>query len=237
LGTLAEVSREEEQVWEQYSQAEARRAIFQRKGRTLLDASRLSSLPPGNGRRLVRAFLSAVKGDLRRFSFRDVEAVRCLAERKEATLPGKLVLRREKGLISIKQRPEPSIGYEYEWDGKKNLVIPEIGVSFVGKRIKKGKKRLPSYHDGRRALVDAAKVHFPLLVRRRREGDLYRPLGAPGRKKLKEIMRAKGIPLGERDRRPLFLSRGKIVWVLGLPVAEDFKISPATREILWLESG
>jgi hypothetical protein len=45
-------------------------------------------------------------------------------------------------------------------------------------------------------------------------------------------MRAKGIPLGERDRRPVFLSRGKIVWVLGLPVAEDFKITPATKAIV-----
>ena len=232
LGTLAEVSREEERVWQQLSQAEAERAVFRKKGRILLNARRLSSLPPATGRRLVRAFLTAIKGDLRRFSFGDVEAVRCLAERKEATLPGNLVLRREKGLISIKQKPGPAIGYEYEWDRKKSLVIPEVGLSFSGRMIKEGKAKLPPYNNHRRALVDAAKLRLPLLVRNRKEGDLYRPFGAPGRKKLKEIMRAKGIPLGERDRRPVFLSRGKIVWVLGLPVAEDFKITPATKAIV-----
>jgi hypothetical protein len=47
-------------------------------------------------------------------------------------------------------------------------------------------------------------------------------------------MRAKGIPLGERDRHPVFLSEGKIVWVLGLPVAENFKITPATKAIIVL---
>jgi tRNA(Ile)-lysidine synthase len=232
LGRLAEISREEEQVWEQYCLAEAERAVFRKKGRILLNALRLSALPPALGRRLVRAFLRAIRGDLRRFSFRHVEAVRCLAERKEATLPGKLVLRREKDLISVKEKTEPGLCYDYEWDGRKTLAIPEIRLSFAGKLIKKGKTRLPSYDDNRRAMLDVAKVRFPLLVRSRREGDRYRPLGSPGRKKLKEIMRAKGIPVGERDRRPVFLSRGNIVWVLGLPVAEDFKISPATKAIV-----
>jgi tRNA(Ile)-lysidine synthase len=235
LGRLAEISREEEEVWEQYSQAEAERAIFREKGRILLDARRLSALPPAPGRRLVRAFLSMVKGDLRRFSFRDVEAVRCLSERKQAVLPGRLVLWREKGLISIKERTEPVLRYEHEWDGKKKLAIPGIGFSFAGKRIKKGPTRLRSYNDDRRALLDAGKVRFPLLVRSRCEGDRYRPLGAPGRKKLKEIMRAKGIPVSERGRHPVFLSGGAIVWVLGLPVSEDFKITLATSMIFVIE--
>lgn len=235
LGRLAEISREEEQVWEQYSQAEAKREILRKEGRILLDARRLSSKPPALGRRLVRAFLAAVKGDLRRFSFRDIESVRCLAERKEATLPGKLVLRREKDLISVKERSARSIRYEYEWDGRNNLAIPEIELSFAVRMIKKGKAKLPSYNDDRRALVDAEKVRFPLIIRSRREGDRYRPLGSPGRKKLKEIMRAKGIPVSDRGRHPVFLSRGKIAWVLGLPVAEDFKITPATKRIYVIE--
>jgi len=232
LGRLAEISREEERVWEKHSQAEAKRAIFREKGRILLDARRLSALPPALGRRLVRAFLRMVKGDLRRFSFRDVESVRLLAERKEAALPGKLVFRREKGLISVRERAQARLSYNYKWDAKQKLSVPEVGLCFAGKVRKKGKTGLPSYDDSRRAVVDAGKVRFPLLVRSRREGDRYRPLGAPGRKKLKEIMRAKGIPAGERDRHPVFLSGGEIVWVLGLPVADAFKITPSTRMVL-----
>jgi tRNA(Ile)-lysidine synthase len=235
LGRLAEISREEERVWETYSQAEVKRAILRERGRILLDARRLSVLPPALGRRLVRAFLSAVKGDLRRFSFRDVEAVRQLDERKEAALPGKLVFRREKGLISIKEKAKTCLPYNHEWDAIKNLTIPETGLCFEGKRMQKGKQRLPPFDDARRAVVDASKLRLPLLVRSRREGDRYRPLGAPGRKKLKEIMRAKGIPAGERNRLPVFLSGGKIIWVPGLPVSEDFKITPATRHSFIIE--
>ena len=235
LGRLADISREEEEIWEESSRAEAAQAIARKKGKIILDARRLSALPAASGRRLVRSFLRAIKGDLRRFSFRDVESVRCLAERKEAVLPANLVLRRENNLISTKERTGPALHYEHEWDGKKSLAVGELGLSFAGKRLEKRRTRLPSYSDDRRALVDADKVRFPLLVRSRREGDRYRPLGSPGRKKLKEIMRAKGIPFEERDRHPVFMSQGKIVWVLGLPVAEDFKITPATKYIYVIE--
>jgi len=58
------------------------------------------------------------------------------------------------------------------------------------------------------------------------------PLGAPGRKKLKEAFREKGIPSQKRDRCPVFLSGDKIVWVLGLPVSEHYKVSESTTDIL-----
>jgi tRNA(Ile)-lysidine synthase len=176
--------------------------------------------------------LRAVKGDLRGFSFRDIESVRCLAERKKATLPGKLLLGRNKGRISVMPRAVPTTHYEHEWNGKEDLSIPEIGLSFSGKVVNKGKTGLPPYDNDLRALLDAGKLEFPLLVRSRREGDRYRPLGAPGRKKLKEVMRARGIPEEERNRLPVFVSGGEIVWAPGLPVAEDYKVTPATEDVV-----
>lgn len=82
--------------------------------------------------------------------------------------------------------------------------------------------------------LDADTLSFPLIVRSRRPGDRYRPLGAPGTKKLKEIMRAKGIPEEDRAGRPVFVSDGEIAWIPGLPVAERFKLTPATKLILFI---
>jgi tRNA(Ile)-lysidine synthase len=237
LGTLAEISREEERVWEEMAKSEETRSLFRKKDGAALDARRLSSLPPALGRRLVRGFLTAVKGDLRRLSFWDIEAVRLLGEGKEVTLPGNLGFRREKGLISIPARKAVPEKYEFKWSGKKNLVIPEAGLTFAVKKIKKGEARLPAYNDKKRALVDAGKAAFPFLVRDLRKGDRYRPLGSPGRKKLTEAMRSKGILPEERGRHPVFLSGGKIVWVPGLPVSEDFKITPATIQIYIIEES
>ena len=78
-------------------------------------------------------------------------------------------------------------------------------------------------------------MEFPLTVRSRRPGDKYRPLGAPGTKKLKEILRAKKIPRAERDILPVFLSGKKIAWVPGLPVAERCKLKPRTSSVLFIE--
>ncbi len=68
-------------------------------------------------------------------------------------------------------------------------------------------------------------------MRSREPGDRYRILGAPGRTKLKEILRAHGISPEERDRYPVIVSGTAIVWVLGLPVAEDYKVTHATQQI------
>jgi tRNA(Ile)-lysidine synthase len=235
LGRLAEICREEEGFWERAVQKEMKRMVLRQDDRCRLDAGHLSALPSGLSRRSIRAFLREVRGDLRRLSFRDVEAVRELAEGKEAVLPGGLVIRREKGLISVKKRSAPPVPYEYEWDGKKKLAVSEIGLAFTGRTFSRKRGGGKRYDDKRRAILDAEKIRFPLLVRRRREGDRYRPLGAPGRKKLKEVMRAKGIAAGERDRRPVFLSRGEIVWVLGLPIADAFKVRPQTKNIFIIE--
>jgi tRNA(Ile)-lysidine synthase len=231
LARLAEICRDEEDAWERIIQKETDRTILGKDRHRFLDARSLSRLPPALGRRCVRAYLREVRGNLRRLSFRDIEAVRGLAEGKEAVLPGKLTLRREKGLTSVKGETSPPLRYEYAWDGKKKLTIPGIGVSFVGRKVVKKSARRLRFEDDRMALLDASKIRFPLLVRSRREGDRYRPLGAPGRKTLKEIMRAKGIAAGERSRHPVFLSGEEIVWVMGLPVADAFKITPATRKI------
>jgi len=235
LSRLAAIIREEDDWLERLAEEGARLALRSRNGRTLLDACVLSSLPPGLARRVVRIFLSRAKGSLRRITFRDVESVRSLAERKEIHLPGRLTLRREKDQIFLEPPPRPQVRYEYVWNGKKNLAVRELSLQFSGTKITGCKKGDLRFDNDRRAYLDAAKLRFPLLVRNRRDGDRYRPFGAPGRKKLKEIMRARGIPASERDRQPVFLSGDRIVWVLGLPVAEEFKVARRTKEVFVIE--
>ncbi|MBN2408563.1 MAG: tRNA lysidine(34) synthetase TilS [Candidatus Aminicenantes bacterium] len=235
LGRLAEICREEEKVWERITQEEMKGIVRRSGGGLRLDAVRLSAMNPALGRRCVRAYLQELRGNLRRLSFHDVESVRGLAEGKEAVLPGGLVLSREKGLISIKKDPIPPVRYEYEWDGEKELSVTEAGLSFSAKRIPGKSAGRLRFDDDRRAFLDVGMIRFPIVVRSRRDADRYRPLGAPGRKKLKEIMRAKGIAAGQRDRHPVFLSGDEIIWVPGLPVADAFKVTPSTRRLLVIE--
>jgi tRNA(Ile)-lysidine synthase len=229
LARLAEIVREDEEWLRKIAGQRMEKALTRRKGRLQLDAALLAAFPRALARRCVREFILRLKGDLRRISLENVEAVRRLGEGGELHLPGGLVMVREKNQVFLKDRRGKPASYEHIWDGKRALEIGGAGLRFTGKRISARTVTRTRFDDDRKACLDAGKIHFPLIVRSRREGDRYRPLGAPGRKKLKELMRAKGIPLRERDRRPVFLSSGQIIWVLGLPVAEDYKVKPQTK--------
>jgi len=231
LARLAEIAREDEEWLKKTAGRKIERIITGKNGRLQLDAEALALLPAALARRAAREWVSRLKGDLRGISFEDVEAVRRLGEGRELRLPGGIALVREKNRVRVKDQPKQPLRYEYLWDGKQVLEIGEIGLRFAGMRVSARKNPGFVFADDRRACLNAGRLHFPLVVRSRRDGDRYRPLGSPGRKKLKEIMRAKKIPLQERERRPVFLSAGEIIWVLGLPVAEEFKVTALTKAL------
>jgi tRNA(Ile)-lysidine synthase len=231
LGRIASIIREEDNFLEKIAQEKTKKVISKKNNRISLEVKPFSSLPRALARRVVRDFISELRGNLRAISFEDVESVLGLKQGKEFPLRKDHVLRREKDQVFLKGNIPPKIKYEYRWEVQAPLEIKELKLKFEGKKIKRGKSLRLNFNDQTRAFLDLGKLKFPLLVRNRDEGDRYQPLGAPGHKKLKEIMRAKGIPLSERERRPVFLSGDKIVWILGLPVSEKYKVGKGTTDI------
>jgi tRNA(Ile)-lysidine synthase len=235
LGRITSIIREEDNLLEKIAQEKTKKAISKKNNQISLEVKHLSSLPRAMARRVVRDFISELRGNLRAISFEDVESVLSLKQGKEFPLRKDHVLRREQDQVFLKGKIPPKIRYEYRWEGQAPLEIKELKLTFEGKKIKKGKPLRLDFDDQTSAFLDLGKLKFPLLVRNRREGDRYQPLGAPGQKKLKEIMRAKDIALPERERRPVFLSGDKIVWILGLPVSERFKVEKGTSDIFALK--
>lgn len=235
LAKAASIFQEEEALLQKLGKEKARKAILENNNQVSLDLNFLFSLPLALKRRVVREFIHKLKGDLREVSFEDIESLLRLGKGKEYHLRKNLILRREEDLFFLKGKTLPKIRYEYRWDGKSSLEIKEINLKLEGKKLEKENISHFDFNDQDQAYIDIAKIRFPLLVRNRRAGDRYQPLGAPGQKKLKEIMRAKGIPLSERDKRPVFISGEEIIWVLGLPVSERHKISQQTGNIFALK--
>ena len=66
-----------------------------------------------------------------------------------------------------------------------------------------------------------------VFARARRNGDKFRPLGAPGEKSLGDIFTDKKIPRECRDKLPVFCDGTGIAWVPGLPPADRFRIASA----------
>lgn len=234
LGRMAAIIREEDRLLDELTREKARKAIVGKSSDISLDLRALSSLPRALSRRVIREFIASLRGNLRKISFEDVESVLALAAGREYSLKERLVLRREGNRIFLKKAVQPE-DYEYRWSGEEPLEIKSLSLSFTGKKLRKEKASSLGFDDRTQACLDLKKLKFPLLVRNRREGDRYRPLGAPGQKKVKEIMRARGIPLSEREKHPVFASGGEIVWILGLPVSDRFKIKEGTADIFQIK--
>ncbi len=233
LSTLAGLAREEDELLAGFVRELADEFITRRAGETALDVRTLGLLPAALARRVAREFIRELKGDLRTVSFKDIEALLALKDGGRMTVKKGLVLGRERGRLARLRPARAPRGFERHWDGRGTIAV--AGAAFRGTRLDRASGLSLQGDDRRRALFDLGKLRLPLLIRGRKPGDLYRPLGAPGRKKLKEILRAKGIARADRDRLPVFLSGGEIAWVPGLPVAERFKVGPSTRTVLLVE--
>jgi len=86
----------------------------------------------------------------------------------------------------------------------------------------------------REAYVDARAVPGELLVRAPQPGDRFRPLGAPGARKLQDLFTDVRIPAAQRCSVPLVVSGDEIVWVCGVAVAEHGRIAPDTTGMVRL---
>ena len=80
------------------------------------------------------------------------------------------------------------------------------------------------------------KTEFPEFhIRRRIEGDRFRPLGLNKSKKLKDIMIDKKWNIERKTNTPLVLNtEGEILWIPGFPPSESFKISSDSRIVISL---
>jgi tRNA(Ile)-lysidine synthase len=232
LARLAAIAREEDELLAAFVRELADEFIVRKRGGSFLDLKSLPLLLPALARRIAREYLRGLKGDLRNVSYEDVADLLALGEGKDLPLGKGIVLRREEGRVGLKKRKRPVKSYEIRWDGKGEVVVAPAGMVFRSVRRRAGERGGSFKGDDRTgAVLDLAGLKFPLVIRNRRPGDLYRPLGAPGRKKLKEILRTRGIPSADRDRLPVFLSGGEIVWAPGLPIAEKYKVTGTTENI------
>jgi tRNA(Ile)-lysidine synthase len=232
IGKTVTILQEEDYLLEKLTSHSAEENICCDNEEILLDIESLMALPRGLARRIVRRFIHRLKGDLREITFEDVESVLNLKEGESLPLTADLLLLRKNGRVFNKPKLPDKIPFAYDWDGSSPLLLEELNLVIKSEKIKR--PRCFEFDDDARAYLDEENIRFPLRIRNRQEGDRYQPLGAPGHKKLKEIMRAKSIPLEEREKTPVFLSGGEIIWILGLPVAEKFRVHEKTKNVVRL---
>lgn len=84
---------------------------------------------------------------------------------------------------------------------------------------------------------DYDKINQPIILRHRKDGDRFMPLGMMGNKKIKDLFIDLKIPKAQRDEIPLICFGNDISWVVGYRVSEKFKVSKDTKNILQIRIG
>jgi tRNA(Ile)-lysidine synthase len=177
----------------------------------LLAASRAMRL------RLLRKGVAAVKGDLRRISYRHVAAIEELLSSPRPgaglSLPCGVKVKRiyeEIVFTTAEILPIPA-GYQLEISSAGVYELPcgaTLQVQTLQSSVAAGTADT--------LVLDAKTVALPLTLRYFREGDRFIPLGMSGSKKLKDLFVDRKIPLERRRRTPLLLENDVIIWVCGV---------------------
>lgn len=120
---------------------------------------------------------------------------------------------------------------EYELFIGKDNIIPtktiKISLRVVDKseKIKFGENNFIKY-------FDYDKIKDKIILRYRKKGDRFTPLGMSGSKKLKDIFINMKIEKSLRDKIPLICFNNEISWIVGYRVSNQFKVDENTKEIL-----
>ncbi len=79
------------------------------------------------------------------------------------------------------------------------------------------------------AVLDRDRLRVPLELRNWRAGDAMRPTGHQNPHTVARLLNELGTSRWEKESWPVLTSAGKLAWVLGLPVADEFAVAEGSR--------
>lgn len=140
-----------------------------------------------------------------------------------------LVKDRNKLIISTIRQKERTEFVIEELEDFKKLPI-SIEAKMVAKNQLKTIKK-----DKHLAYLNAEKVIFPLVLRKWKTGDKFKPFGMKGMKKLSDFFVDEKFSLVEKEKVWILTANNKIVWVVGHRIDDDFKITEHIKDIIQLK--
>ncbi|RJQ42690.1 MAG: tRNA lysidine(34) synthetase TilS [Gaiellales bacterium] len=206
--------------------------LGEEEGRAVLSAAAVAAMPRAVARLVVRRWLAGCSEGVR-LSRRLLEAVVDICREGSGTrrlsLAGGLQLARQYDRLMVTSGPA-----EEEVAGAEPQALPVPGLVTFGDYEVEAVEEPDwdmSSADPSLALVDAAALAAPLMVRPWRPGDSFRPLGLGGSKSLQDLFTDEKVPQPERGAVPIVTCGDDIVWVCGLRLAEDFRARPGCSKV------
>ncbi len=247
LAREAALARQDEEFLDQEAIKLGRRLVL--TGEVIvIDVAGLEAAPRALASRVAWEALQRF-ADGRPIGFDHVESLLALIDLKgraagAVSLPGQTArrmgaeIRLERALGPARRsvRREGGNGFAVSLSIPGEVHLSPQGIA-VGAEHLAGADGRPRKWDARGAEVGVAsgRLELPLAVRNRRPGDRFRPLGAPGVRKLQDFLVDRKVPRDVRDTVPLVVDgRDRIVWVVGQSVAEEFRVTDPSQGVILL---
>jgi tRNA(Ile)-lysidine synthase len=212
------------------------------EGEVCLSVEEFSRLPPAIQTLIIDRAVKTVLGRVPQLNFEHyLEIISLCGEhgyQKAIRLPRGLEARREGYVLKIAhpQPPPPAIKFAH-----RKLKVP--GTTLIKKlnleidtEVQEGKivafKDFIRNKDYTEEVIDYEKLDGPLVLRLRKGGDTFVPLGSRGSTKLKKFFIDNKVPKTVRDRVPILTDGKRIVWVVGYRIGDEVKITDATKKVL-----
>jgi tRNA(Ile)-lysidine synthase len=220
--------------------------LDQGPGWLVLDLRRWQAMPLSLRRSTLRDTVWQLDPELRDVGFRTIEQARQVAESGQtgsrATLPGEISLRVEYGRLWL-QAPEgrPPVDWPQLPDGEPRLLPVPGHLDLAGGWRLSATWARDIDLDSILANPDPwlAHVAWPagaaLVVRPRRPGERFQPLGLAGRSaSVKEFMINRKIPAALRGHWPIVAGADHLLWLAGHALDERVRVGPASPSVVRL---
>lgn len=205
----------------------------------ILNKEKILGLAPALKRQILRLSIENLRGDIRDIEALHIEEIMDALSKqagKRLNLPGGLIFAVEYDRYLLGSdlsalAPFPQLEGDFMLNVPGETRIPGWLVKSKYKPADIEKETPDNF----RACFDMDKIGTELVIRTRRRGDRFQPLGMEQPKKLGEFMIDARIPVAWRDRIPLVCSTRQIIWVAGYRIDDRVKVTPYTSRILCLE--
>lgn len=211
--------------------------VKEKYGSVELEASKLRELEPPITGHLIRTAIERVKGNLAELAFSHIHnIIKNLdsTEKWETHLPDQIYVSGGRSNLTIsKDAPKApeKITFHYETTIPGEVTVTESGVKIIAE-IQDNPKALDE--SSMTAYVDYETIGKDLIVRSRKDGDRFYPLGMVGTKKIQDFFVDQKVAPDKKDIVPIVESAGRIIWVAGFRIDDRVKVTKKTKKVVKL---
>jgi tRNA(Ile)-lysidine synthase len=239
LAQMAEILRPEDEFIRQHIAHALKSSVIERQqDRILLKIADINKLHPAIRWRLFKTLLESLSPAKNGFSFIHIKSLDNLAQKcdsgKIIVLPLGIEARREYDNLILERKKVCSkqMKYEYTMNIPGSLYVKERKLTISSELAT---KENVDFSRKNQVYLDLDKIQQPMIIRNRRNGDWFQPLGMQGRQKIKTFFIDHKMPRCERNEIILLVDRLSVIWIENMHLNDRVKITEETKNVLKLD--